>query len=114
MAVEGLLVSLGATISKALLKSWLGDGLAADVGGDLYSFAGGRITSAIERSRINRIFTRLSEDIAEKLQPFIDVEFRSLPANERNAAVLAVQDSITQADLSDPALFATDLDPTRL
>ena len=41
-----------------------------------------------ERRRLVRQFDRMAEAIAEKLTPFLEVEFGGLPENERVAGLL--------------------------
>jgi hypothetical protein len=56
----------------------------------------------------------MAEAVAEKLAPFLEVEFGGLPENERAAAVLAVADVIERANVTSELLLSQDLNPLRL
>jgi Leucine-rich repeat (LRR) protein len=114
---ETLLLKLGAAVAKSVLSLWMGNNkiLGSATGVAVDSMVN-QIPNLgiIERRRLQRQFDRMAESVAEKLEPFLEMEFGGLPGNERTAAVLAVADSIEQANLSSETLFVQDLDPLRL
>lgn len=114
MSAEAVLLALGTTMAKALFHSWLGRTTAADITTDLVDLIDLQLTGVMERRRARRLFERLAEQIAIKLEPFIAVEFEGLPDNERLAAIFAVDTALKKADLRDEVLLAADLDPSVL
>jgi hypothetical protein len=104
-------ISLGATIVKSAAKIWLGDRhVAADVTSNLVDALAGRVTSTFDQRRINRFFEDCTDIVAKRLAALMDAEFRSVPDNERAAALLAVRDTFASTALTDEALFHADLD----
>ena len=56
----------------------------------------------------------LADQIAERLRPVYEHDFRDLPESERAAALQAVVDALEGADLTDATLFAVDVDARKL
>jgi hypothetical protein len=115
--MEMLLLQLGGAVAKSVLSLWLGKvAVVGDMSGVAIDALLERVPSLgiIERRRATRQFDRMAEAVAEKLAPFLDVEFGGLPENERAAAVLAVADAIERAGVTSELLLAQDLDPLRL
>jgi hypothetical protein len=109
--IEGAAISLGTVVVKSACKIWLGDRpFAADVTSDLVDALAGRVNSKFDQRRISRFFDDCSDIVAKRLAALIDVEFRSIPDNERAAALLAVRDTFARTALTDEALFDADLD----
>jgi NACHT domain len=109
--IEAAAISLGAVVVKSAAKIWLGDRpFAADVSSDLLDGLAGRVSSAFDQRRIDRFFEDCTYIVAKRLAALMDAEFRSVPDNERDAALLAVRDTFARAALTDEALFHADLD----
>jgi NACHT domain len=109
--IEVAAISLGAVVVKSASKIWLGDRpFAADVTSDLVDALAGRVTSTFDRRRISRFFDDCADIVAKRLAALMDAEFRSVPDNERDAALFAVRDTFTRTALTDEALFRADLD----
>ncbi|SNY56174.1 NACHT domain-containing protein [Paractinoplanes atraurantiacus] len=66
------------------------------------------------RRRGERQIEAVVDEVAERLGPLVTTRFAALPPHEAVAALDAVADTFRRADLTDDALFATDLDPVRL
>jgi hypothetical protein len=66
------------------------------------------------RRRGERQIESLIDEVAERLRPLLATRFAALPQHETVAALQAVADTFKRSDLSDDALFATDLNPGRL
>ena len=64
--------------------------------------------------KLARKWEDLADQVAERLRPVYEHEFRDLPENERAAALLAVVDALQAADLTDDTLFAVDVDARKL
>jgi energy-coupling factor transporter ATP-binding protein EcfA2 len=113
--MEAVLLRLGGAVAKSVLSLWLGS-VGSEVSGVAVDTLLERVPNLglFERRRAARQFERMAEAVAEKLAPFLEVEFGGLPENERAAAVLAVADAIEQAGITDELLLTQDLDPLRL
>jgi Leucine-rich repeat (LRR) protein len=115
--METFLLRLGGAVAKSVLSLWLGNvGVMGDVSDVTVDTLLERVPKLgiIERRRAVRQFERMAEAIAEKLTPFLEVEFGGLPENERAAAVEAVTDAFNRAGVTSELLVAQDLDPLRL
>ena len=67
-----------------------------------------------QQRKLVRQLEDLADQIAERLRPVYEQDFRDLPENERAAALLAVVDALQGADLTDATLFAVDVDARKL
>ncbi len=101
-------LEIGTAVVKAACAIWLGAvGTAVSSLADLLA---NRVRSRLERHRIELLFGQCADIVADKVLALLDHEFRGLPENELNAAVLAVADTFAQARLNDQALVRADLD----
>ncbi|MFJ7211475.1 NACHT domain-containing protein [Amycolatopsis sp. NPDC098790] len=115
MSLEASAIALTTAVVKAAAKIWLGDRpIAADASAKVLDLAEKQLTGLNDRRKLRLLFTNLESRVADRLLPFLDVEFRALPDNERAAAVDAVRETFERAALTDDDLFATDLDATFL
>jgi hypothetical protein len=106
---------LGGALAKAVFKLWLRDStVGAAASSSLVDLIQARVTSYTEQRRTMRQFEQLAEEVAERLTPLIEHEYRGLPENERVATVIAVADTFDQASFEDSFFLAFDLDPVRL
>lgn len=109
--IEVAAISLGAVVVKSASKIWLGDSpFAADVTSDLVDAQAGRLASAFDQRQVSRLFDDCSYIVAKRLAALMEAEFRSVPDNERDAALYAVRDTFARTALTDKALFRADLD----
>ncbi len=67
-----------------------------------------------QRRKLVLQLEELANQIAERLRPIYEHDFRTVPENERVAALLAVVDALEAADLTDDTLFAVDVDARKL
>ncbi len=67
-----------------------------------------------KQRKLVRQLEDLADQIAERLRPVYEHDFRGLPESERVAALQAVVDALEGADLTDETLFAVDVNPRRL
>lgn len=67
-----------------------------------------------KQRKLVRQLEDLADQIAERLRPVYEHEFRDLPEGERAAALQAVVDALEGADLTDATLFAVDVDARKL
>ncbi|MEU8631348.1 NACHT domain-containing protein [Amycolatopsis sp. NPDC048633] len=111
MSLEAAAIALTTAVVKAAAKLWLGDRpIAADASAKVFDLLEKQVTGLNDRRKLRLLFTNLESRVADRLLPFLDVEFRGLPENERVAAVDAARETFDRAALTDDDLFATDLD----
>ncbi len=67
-----------------------------------------------KQRKLVRQLEDLADQIAERLRPVYEHDFRDLPESERAAALQAVVDALEGADLTDATLFAVDVDARKL
>jgi len=67
-----------------------------------------------QQRRLVRQLEDLADQIAQRLRPIYENDFRAVAENERTAALLAVVDALDSADLNDETLFGVDVDARRL
>jgi hypothetical protein len=67
-----------------------------------------------QQRKLVRQLEDLADQIAERLRPVYEHEFRDMAENERAAALLAVVDALQAVDLTDDTLFAVDVDACKL
>ncbi|WP_328609537.1 NACHT domain-containing protein [Amycolatopsis sp. NBC_00345] len=115
MPVETALIALGAVAVRTATKLWLGEHkIVAEVGGAAVDQLSGQLTKERDRRRFKRLMDDFAEAVVDRIEPILDVEFRSLPEHEKLAAVEAVRDTFDLASLDDADLFAADLDAGHL
>ncbi|MGW5716120.1 NACHT domain-containing protein [Amycolatopsis sp. NPDC003865] len=115
MSLEASAIALTTAVVKAAAKIWLGDRpIAADTSAKVFELVEKQLTGLNDRRKLRLLFTNLESRVADRLLPFLDVEFRALPENERAAAVDAAHETFERAALTDDDLFATDLDAAYL
>ncbi len=111
MSLEASAIALTTAVVKAAAKLWLGDRpVAADATAKVFDLLEKQVSGLNDRRKLRLLFTNLESRVADRLLPFLDVEFRALPENERAAAVDAARETFERAALTDDDLFATDLD----
>lgn len=115
MRLEASAIALTTAVVKAAAKIWLGDRpIAADASAKALDLMEKQLAGLNDRRKLKLLFTNLESRVADRLLPFIDVEFRGLPEHERAAAVEAAHETFERAALTDEDLFATDLDAAYL
>lgn len=108
-APDNAIVDLATAIVKASCFLLTGD--VSDAAATIADLVKGRVNDVIERRQIERTFDACADVVARRLRGLLDsAEYRQLPAHERAAAVLAVQETITLGSLGLQGLIAADLD----
>ncbi|KOX07922.1 transcriptional regulator [Nocardiopsis sp. NRRL B-16309] len=93
---------------------WIGNPIAQSATTTVVDLVQQKVTGRRDQRRLERRFAEIEESIADRIVSYLDHEFRGLPENEREAAVLAVADAFERAGLTDRTLFEQDLDPLYL
>jgi hypothetical protein len=115
MALEAAAVAVGKALGKHLTQAWLADRSAEqERGKDLVELIQTRFPDRIARRRFERQVADVADQVAERLLAMCGHEYGGLGDNDKSAALAEVVQTLTEADLSDQALFAADLDPVRL
>ncbi|MER7002166.1 NACHT domain-containing protein [Dactylosporangium sp. NPDC000555] len=108
--IEVAIVGIGAAVVKSAAKLWLGDrALAAEVAASAIDALAGRATGLLQRKKVERTFDDLADTVAERVQVYVEREFRRLPKNERLSVLEAVRSTVERAPLDNDDLFAKDL-----
>lgn len=115
MPVETALIALGTVAVRTATKLWLGDHeIAAEVGAAVVDRLSGQLAKERDRRRLKRLLDNFAEAVVDRIEPIVDVEFRSLPEHEKLAAIEAVRETFALASVDDADLFAADLDAGHL
>src|SRR4051812_27360087 len=109
------LLGIGFAIARIGARLWLKDeDLARDATLELGGLLERKIQNPFHRGKARREFERIGEDIAERLAPYFDAEYRGLADNELRAAADALGGALGGAAIDADILFAADLDPATL
>ncbi|GGS25949.1 ATP-binding protein [Actinokineospora fastidiosa] len=104
-------MKIGQSVAKQLALHWFAERKAdSRRGRDLTRLIRARFPVRRQERDVLDSLLRIEDDVAERLAPELARLGHGLPENEREAALLAVSDALEDADLSDAALFAVDLD----
>lgn len=113
--VEAALVNVGRAVMVPLFTGWLSNRQSArERTLPLAQLLRAKATDEFSRRSAERQIESLVDEVAKRLRPLLETRFAALPPHESAAALQAVADTFRRADLSDRALFATDLDPDQL
>ena len=100
-ALATLTLSLGAIIAKTVLKLWLKNSqIASDTSAELVDLVKSAIPDFATQRSITQQFERLADEVAQKMLPYFEHEFKTLPENEQQAAIHAVADTIASINLN--------------
>ena len=73
--LETLMIDVGGSIAKALLKRWLsGDSLVSDAASSVADVLKERITDRFAQQRARQQFEVIGEKVGESLRPFFEIE----------------------------------------
>ncbi|WP_158224238.1 NACHT domain-containing protein [Micromonospora wenchangensis] len=111
--METLATTVGSSVAKWIIGTWLGDGLTKELSSGLVDVITPKVPDFFQRRRIERQMQLVAETSAEKLAQLIETEFRSLEQGEQASAVLAAGETL-QVGLAVIDLTALDFDPARL
>ncbi|MCA1671424.1 MAG: NACHT domain-containing protein, partial [Actinobacteria bacterium] len=107
--------AVGKQVVTHAVRTWLGARRERDQReAELIDLVRIGVRDHFSQRRLVLQFEELALQIAERLQPLYEHDFRDLPENERIAALHAVIDALQAADLTDETLFAADADARKL
>ncbi|MGW0929515.1 NACHT domain-containing protein [Streptomyces sp. NPDC002644] len=115
MVAEAAALRLGSTVATAAARLWLGgmrrqqeQRLSMD------ELVRTRVGGLRLQREVRNQFEQITDAVFDRLEPYLDHEFRRLEENSREAVLNAVCDTLAAADLSDDALLAADAKPAEL
>jgi hypothetical protein len=115
MALEAAAMAVGKALGHHLAQTWLtGRSAERERTRDLASLIQTRFPDRIARRRFERQIADIADQVAERLLTLCGHEYGGLRENDKAAALAEVVQTLADANLSDRAVLATDLDPTRL
>lgn len=113
--IEAAALRIGGNIATQGARSWLQRRAAkTERNSSLAKLAAAQINGPLQKHKLDSLVTQITSDVAEQLTPLLEQEFGGLPTHDVQAAVLAVEDVLTSADLSDEAIWEADADPELL
>jgi NACHT domain len=108
-------VGIGKQVVTHAARTWLGARRArVERDAELIDLVRISVPDHFWQRRLVRQLEELADQIAERMRPIYEHEFRGVADNERVAALLAVVDALEAADLTDDTLFAVDVDARKL
>jgi NACHT N-terminal Helical domain 1/NACHT domain len=106
---------IGQSVVKQLVLQWFSEKKAdSRRGHDLHRLIRARFPIRRQEREVLDALLEIEDDVARELEPELARAAHGLPDNERQSALAAVSDALEEADLSDGALFAVDLNPQAL
>src|SRR3954471_8129633 len=115
MTLEAAAVAVGKALGKHLAQAWLtGRSAEQDRRKELTELIQSRFPDRIARRRFERQVADVADQVAERLLAVCGHEYGGLGDNDKAAALAEVVQTLAEADLSDQALFAADMDPVRV
>ncbi|MGH3984289.1 MAG: hypothetical protein ACRDST_16800 [Pseudonocardiaceae bacterium] len=106
---------IGKQVVTHAVRTWFGARReSADRDAELIDLVRLSVRDHFQRRKLVRQLEDLADQIAERMRPIYEHEFRNVADNERAAALLAVVDALKAADLTDDTLFAVDVDARQL
>ncbi|MGH3899863.1 MAG: NACHT domain-containing protein [Pseudonocardiaceae bacterium] len=106
---------IGKQVVTHAVRTWLGARRArAERDAELIDLVRISVPDHFRQRRLVRQLEELADQIAERLRPVYEHDFRTVDENERVAALLAVVDALEAAELTDDTLFAVDVDARKL
>ena len=109
--IETITLTLGASIAKYILKSWLGDNLPSSILGDLVDVLKDEGEKAGEQRDSRKQIDRIGEKIAAQLLPMFKSEGIYLEENQKTAIALELARTISKAKITSKLLVDCNLDP---
>ncbi|MCW2862664.1 MAG: putative signal transduction protein with Nacht domain [Actinoallomurus sp.] len=115
MVLESAAVAVGKALGKHLAQVWLqGRSGEQERRSELAELIQARFPDRIARRRFERQIADIADQVAERLLGVCGHEYGGLAENDKAAALAEVGTTLAEADLSDRALFAADVDAVRL
>ncbi|CAL9294871.1 NACHT domain-containing protein [Streptomyces sp. SudanB52_2052] len=115
MSAEAAALRLGTTVAKAAADLWLGGRRREQERHlPLAELVRVRVPGLRLRRSVERQFGQITDAVFDRLEPYLEHEFRGLDESGRQAVIDGVCDTFARADLSDEAVLAADANPAEL
>ena len=115
MSAEAAALRLGTTVANTAAQIWLGGKRREQERHlSIEELARVRVPGVKFSRSVKRQFEQIADAVFDRLEPFLEHEFRRLEESGRQAVIDAVCDTFAAADLSDGALLAADAQPAEL
>ncbi|MFF7476562.1 NACHT domain-containing protein [Streptomyces sp. NPDC008092] len=115
MSIEVAAVRLGQTVATSAVRLWLGARRQdQERRAEMSDLIRARVPGLRPQRSVERQFEEIADAVAARVEPLLAHEFPGLAEHERLAAVQAVTDTFTHADLSDEAVLESDADAAEL
>ncbi|MFI5552570.1 NACHT domain-containing protein [Streptomyces sp. NPDC051738] len=115
MIAETAALRLGTTVANTAARIWLGGKRREQERHlSIEELARVRVPGVKFSRSVKRQFEQIADAVFDRLEPFLEHEFRGLEESGRQAVIDAVCDTFAAADLSDEALLAADAQPAEL
>lgn len=111
---EIIVLEIGSSIAKSLLKVWLRSDIATSISSDLLDILKSRFKDTLDQRRALRQFETIGEKVAESLLPIFEIEGANLDEGNRTSVALAVANSLNKSNISSQVLAEKNLDHTEL
>ncbi|MFE9019378.1 NACHT domain-containing protein [Streptomyces sp. NPDC007808] len=115
MSAEVAALRLGTTVANTAAQIWLGGKRREQERRlSIEELARVRVPGVKFSRSVKRQFEQIADAVFDRLEPFLEHEFRGLEESGRLSVIDAVCDTFAAADLSDEALLAADAQPAEL
>ncbi|WP_405470092.1 NACHT domain-containing protein [Streptomyces canus] len=115
MSAEAAALRLGTTVASKAAQLWLGGKRREQERRlPMAELIEKRVPGLRLRRTLDRQFQQISDAVFDRVEPFLEHEFRGLDESSREAVINAVDVTFERADLSDEALLAADAQPAEL
>src|SRR5947209_4200329 len=111
--LETLMIDVGGSIAKALLKRWLSDNtLVSDAVSSAADVLKGRLSDRLAQQRARQQFETIGEKVGESLWPLFEMDGAALGEQSRTAVAMAVAETLNTA--TSELLARKDLEPVEI
>ncbi|MEU0726107.1 NACHT domain-containing protein [Streptomyces sp. NPDC006140] len=115
MSAEAAALRLGTTVAKTAADLWLGGKRRQQERHlSLAELVRVRVPGLRLQRSVERQFGQVTDAVFDRLEPYLEHEFRGLDEAGRQAVIDAVCDTFARADLSDEAVLAADANAAEL
>jgi len=110
--LETVMIDVGGSFARALLKRWLGDNPASDAASSISDVLQSRLTDRLAQQRARQQFETIGEKVGESLWPLFAMEGPELDDGAHTAIALAVARTLDGA--TSTLLARHNLEPTEI
>ncbi len=109
-----LTIALGPSIAKAMLKSWLGEGLQTTLAGKLVDLLKDKRVETKEQREAAQKIDKIGEQVVARVRPIFEHEAQELSEPDREVVILEAAETLVQAEISVNLLVDLVLDSSKL